>query len=139
MRRLTWLIILIVLAAALPAAQLAAARDPSIAGRWSSILSRLPVVGGWFAPPAVAAGTVTVLMLDGSFSPSKLTVRPGTAVRWVSRSQIQHTTTSFDGLWDSPNMSRDQNFTFTFSKPGTYRYLCRQHLLQGMIATVTVK
>lgn len=139
MRRLTWVVIVIVVAVGLSVAGLTAGRWPSAAGRWSSSLSRLPVAGGWFAPSAVAGGPVTVLVLDGSFSPSTLTVRPGTAVRWVSRSQIQHTTTSFDGLWDSPNMSRDQNFTFTFAKPGEYRYLCRQHLLQGMIATVSVK
>ncbi|HEY6102931.1 MAG TPA: cupredoxin domain-containing protein [bacterium] len=138
MRRLT-VVVIVVLVAALSAVGLAAATGPAVLGRWSSIFSRLPVVGGWFAPPAVAAAPVTVLILDGSFSPSKLTVRPGTAVRWVSRSQIQHTTTSFDGLWDSPSISRNQSFTFTFVKPGTYRYLCRQHLLQGMIATVTVK
>jgi len=66
-------------------------------------------------------------------------VRPGTTVRWVSRSVILHTTTSFDGLWDSSNMSRDQRFAFTFARPGEYRYLCRQHLLQGMIGTITVK
>lgn len=105
---------------------------PSVTDQWSSVRAR-------FSRPAAAGGAVTVLVLDGSFSPSTLTVRPGTAVRWISRSQILHTTTSFDGLWDSPNMSREQNFTFTFAKTGEYRYLCRQHLLQGMIATVIVK
>jgi plastocyanin len=140
MRRVIWVVIVVVLAATLSAAGLTAAgRWPSVAGMWSPILARLPGAGSWFSPPAAAGGPVTVLVLDGSFSPATLTVRPGTAVRWVSRSQILHTSTSFDGLWDSPNMSRDQNFSFTFAKPGEYRYLCRQHLLQGMIATVIVK
>ncbi|HEY7295187.1 MAG TPA: plastocyanin/azurin family copper-binding protein, partial [Dehalococcoidia bacterium] len=29
-------------------------------------------------------------------------------------------------------------YSFTFSTPGTYKYYCRQHLLQGMTATITV-
>jgi len=78
-------------------------------------------------------------MLDASFSPASLTVRPGTTVRWISRSPIPHTTTSFAGLWDSPNLSRDQAYAFTLANSGEYRYLCRQHLLQGMIGTILVK
>lgn len=78
-------------------------------------------------------------MLDASFAPASLTVRPGTTVGWVSRSRIPHTTTSFSGLWDSPNLSSDQVYTVTFAQPGEYRYLCRQHLLQGMIGTIVVR
>ncbi len=131
-----WLIIIVILGAGGLAAtrrgSSAAERWPAVAGRWSS-------VRGWFSGPAAAGGPVAVIVLDGSYSPANLTVWAGTTVRWVSRSQILHTTTSFDGLWDSPNMARDQSFTFTFAKAGEYRYLCRQHLLQGMIATVIVK
>ncbi len=32
-----------------------------------------------------------------------------------------------------------QSFTFTFARLGEYRYLCRQHLLHGMVRTITVK
>ena len=112
MRRVSWLVVVAVLGAAAAGA-------------------------AWFTRPA--GGPATVLVMDGSFSPATLAVRAGTTVRWVSRSQILHTTTSFDGLWDSPNISHDQSYAFTFATPGEYRYLCRQHLLQGMIATVVVK
>jgi plastocyanin len=131
-----WLIIVVIIGAGVLAAGGIAY---SGAGQWSSVAARWSSTRAWFPRSAAAGGPVTVLVLDGSFSPSTLSVRPGTAVLWVSRSQILHTTTSFDGLWDSANMSRDQNFTFTFAKAGEYRYLCRQHLLQGMIATVIVK
>lgn len=136
MRRIIWVIIVVVLGTGVLAAT---GKGSSAAGRWTSFADRWSSVRARFSRPAAAGGPVTVLVLDGSFSPSTITVRPGTAVRWVSRSQILHTTTSFDGLWDSPNMSREQNFTFAFAKAGEYRYLCRQHLLQGMIATVIVK
>lgn len=104
MRRVIWLVVLVLAGAAAVA---------TAAGRWASVRA-------WLSRPAAASGPVAVMVLDGSFSPVNLTVRAGTTVRWVSRSQIAHTTTSFDGLWDSPDLARDQNFTFTFAKTGEY-------------------
>jgi plastocyanin len=78
-------------------------------------------------------------MLDNHFSPARLVVRAGTRVRWVNRGQNIHTTTSLDGLWDSPAVDRRQSFEYTFTKPGDYQYLCRQHLLNGMTGIITVK
>lgn len=86
-----------------------------------------------------AGPTVVVPMLDNHFSPARLSVRAGTRVRWVNRGQNLHTTTSLDGLWDSPAVARRQQFEYTFTKPGEYRYLCRQHLLNGMTGIITVK
>ncbi len=51
------------------------------------------------------------------------------AVRWEPRSTY--------GLWDSPGIDRKD--TFSFTKPGEYRYMCREHLLEGMVGTITVK
>lgn len=86
-----------------------------------------------------AGPTVVVPMLDNHFSPARLVVRAGTRVRWVNRGQNIHTTTSLDGLWDSPAVDRRQSFEYTFTKPGDYQYLCRQHLLNGMTGIITVK
>lgn len=91
------------------------------------------------APRSTASRVLTIPMVDNRFVPGTTTVRVGTAVRWVNRGQNIHTTTSLDGLWDSPGLERKQNFSFTFTKPGEYRYLCRQHLLNGMVGVITVK
>lgn len=104
------------------------------------------------APPAPAPQTaaatvssprrgpvVTVPMLDNRFAPASMVIRPGTTVRWLNRGQNIHTTTGLDGSWDSPGLDRKQSFAFTFTKAGEYRYLCRQHLLNGMVGTITVK
>lgn len=82
---------------------------------------------------------VTVPMLDNRFTPADLVVKRGTTVRWLNRGQNIHTTSSLEGSWDSPGLERRQSFSFTFTKPGEYRYLCRQHLLNGMIGVITVK
>ncbi len=89
---------------------------------------------------AVGKGrTLIIPVVDNRFIGRTMTIPVGTQVRWVNRGQNIHTTTSLDGLWDSPGLERKQSFAFTFTKPGEYRYLCRQHLLQGMVGTITVK
>jgi FtsP/CotA-like multicopper oxidase with cupredoxin domain/plastocyanin len=86
------------------------------------------------------AGRVrTIPMVDNRYIPPTIQVRVGTRIRWLNRGQNIHTTTSLDGLWDSPALERRQAFAFTFTRPGEYRYLCRQHLRQGMIGTIIVK
>jgi FtsP/CotA-like multicopper oxidase with cupredoxin domain len=86
-----------------------------------------------------ATGGEKVVMLDNRYNPTRLTVRAGTTVTWTNTGSNLHTTTSFDGLWDSGSLQHDESFSFTFSTPGAYRFLCRQHLLQGMTGTITVE
>lgn len=94
------------------------------------------------AGPRAAArgpGVVTVPMLDNRFAPADLVVPRGSTVRWANRGQNIHTTSSLDGSWDSPGLERGKTFSFTFTRPGQYRYLCRQHLLNGMTGIITVQ
>src|SRR5215217_8062116 len=95
-----------------------------------------------FVPSAGAqqGQTMTVMMEDNHFDQANITVPAGTTVTWVQSGNNSHTTTSYDGLWDSgllPGRS-GQTFSFTFNTPGTYRYFCRPHEAIGMVGTVTV-
>ena len=78
------------------------------------------------------------MMVDDRFMSARLTVAAGTPITWVHSGNNLHTTSSLDGLWDSGTLERDQQFSFIFDQPGTYQYICRQHLLQGMRGTITV-
>ena len=94
-----------------------------------------------FAPAAWAQGQeVTVRMEDNFFAPANITVEPGTTVTWVQSGNNPHTTTSYDGLWDSGMIEggTDGSFSFTFDEPGTYEYFCIPHEEMGMVGTVTV-
>ena len=94
-----------------------------------------------FAPSAWAQGQeVTVRMEDNFFDPANITVEPGTTVTWVQSGNNPHTTTSYDGLWDSGMIEGGSGgtFSFTFEEPGTYDYFCVPHEQLGMIGTVTV-
>jgi plastocyanin len=94
-----------------------------------------------FAPSVGAQGQeVTVRMEDNFFAPANITVEPGTTVTWVQSGNNPHTTTSYDGLWDSGLLpgGSGQTFSFTFEEPGTYDYFCIPHEDLGMVGTVTV-
>ena len=94
-----------------------------------------------FAPAAWAQGQeVTVRMEDNFFSPANITVEPGTTVTWVQSGNNPHTTTSYDGLWDSGIIEGGSGgtFSFTFQEPGTYDYFCIPHEDLGMVGSVTV-
>jgi plastocyanin len=94
-----------------------------------------------FAPSAWAQGQeVTVRMEDNFFAPANITVEPGTTVTWVQSGNNPHTTTSYDGLWDSGMIEGGSRgtFSFTFEEPGTYDYFCIPHESLGMIGSVTV-
>ena len=94
-----------------------------------------------FAPAAWAQGQeVTVRMEDNFFDPANITVEPGTTVTWVQSGNNPHTTTSYDGLWDSGLIEggSGETFSFTFEEPGTYDYFCIPHEDLGMVGSVTV-
>jgi plastocyanin len=95
-----------------------------------------------FVPTAGAqqGQNMTVNMRDNYFDQANITVPMGTTVTWVQSGNNPHTTTSYDGLWDSGIIQGGSggSFSFTFNEPGTYRYFCRPHEAQGMVGTVTV-
>lgn len=79
------------------------------------------------ASPKTAA-TTEVKIDNFSFSPVKVTVPAGTTVKWTNRDDIPHTVVSEDNMtFKSQVLDTDQAFTFTFRKPGTYRYYCSVH------------
>jgi plastocyanin len=83
---------------------------------------------------------VTVMMEDNYFEAANITVPAGSTVTWVQNGNNPHTTTSYDGLWDSGIIQGGSggSFSFTFNEPGTYEYFCMPHENQGMVGTVTV-
>lgn len=103
------------------------------------------------AAPATAA---TVHMKNIAYSPSVLTVAVGAKVTWVNDDSVGHTVTPYDkAQWGTPGSGDDsskwlqkgQSWSFTFSKPGTYKYYCLPHAssdghgsYSGMIGTIVV-
>ena len=91
-----------------------------------------------FAAPTDQGVRVEMAESPNRFDPATLTVPVGTTVNWVDVSGT-HTTTSYDGLWDSGRrLAVGESFSYTFNQPGVYRYYCVPHENSGMIATVVV-
>jgi plastocyanin len=84
----------------------------------------------------VAGNAVTIKGF--AFAPAALTVKVGTKVTWTNQDSDAHTVTSQDnsGPLSSAALSTGQTYSYTFTKPGTYSYLCTIHPF--MTATVTV-
>ena len=74
-----------------------------------------------------------------AFGPATITVAAGTKVTWTNRDDEPHTVTSADDpkLFRSAALDTNDSFSFTFDKPGTYRYFCSIH--PQMTAMVVVK
>src|SRR5208283_5098648 len=78
-------------------------------------------------PDDKPASEVAVKIDNFSFSPATVTVPVGTTVRWTNRDDIPHTVVSEDKTFKSKVLDTDEQFTYTFTKPGTYSYFCSIH------------
>jgi plastocyanin len=90
------------------------------------------------APTPAAAATQAVTMAQYSFGPAALTVHVGDTVTWTNQDQAPHdvTTTSAPVALHSPTLSTGQSWTYTFTQPGAYAYICSIH--PDMKARITV-
>jgi plastocyanin len=89
------------------------------------------------APATTRAVEHVVQIADSAFSPATLTISAGDTVTWRNADDRPHTVTSNDGAFDSGNLDEGQGFSFTFTEPGTYTYLCEYH--SEMQATIVVE
>jgi plastocyanin len=89
------------------------------------------------AAPAPVAGNA-VAIKNFAFSPASLTVKVGTTVTWINQDTDAHTVTTQNnaGPLSSQALTTGQTYSYTFTKAGTYSYLCTIHPF--MTATVTV-
>jgi len=70
---------------------------------------------------------VEVKIDNFSFTPATITVPVGTTVRWTNRDDIPHTVVNDDQKFDSKALDTDDQYSYTFTKPGTYGYFCSIH------------
>lgn len=87
--------------------------------------------------PATSVGPNSVAIKNFAFHPAALTVKAGTTVSWTNQDPEPHTVTSqVQGPLHSAALASGARFSYRFTTPGTYKYLCSIHPF--MIAAVTV-
>jgi plastocyanin len=85
--------------------------------------------------PLVTTNAVHVSVIPGAgsyatgYDPDNITVVIGVnnTVIWTNNDNEPHTVTASDGSFDSGNMNPGATFAYTFTKPGTYTYICTYH------------
>lgn len=86
-----------------------------------------------------SAKTVTVVIKGFAFTPADTTISVGDTVSWSNEDSAPHTIESADGTntLRSDELSKGDTFEFTFTKAGTYTYICGIHT--SMKGSITVK
>lgn len=87
------------------------------------------------------AGEVVVKMYKYRFCPSRIEIAPGTVVRWVNLERTTHNAWfKGAGQAEPDRQFQGESWSFTFSQPGEYPYLCGPHGEQeGMTGVVVVR
>lgn len=81
---------------------------------------------------------VSVGVKNFTFSPTTLTVSPGSTVTVRNEDSTTHTVTASDQSFNTGNIASGGTKTFTApNRPGTYTYICAIH--QFMQGTLTAR
>jgi plastocyanin len=84
-----------------------------------------------------APKTVSARIKNSAFSPSTIQVDAGSTVTWKNLDALVHTVTAADKSFNSGNIGADGAYSHTFTKPGSYAFICMLHPF--MKGTVVVK
>jgi plastocyanin len=107
-------------------------------------------------PSIAAAKTVEVKMTDTppKFVPLTVTIDKGDTVEWINNAASLHSVTTNPAVaqdpkdvsapagakpFDSGFMTPGAKWSYTFTVPGTYKYLCLPHEKDHMVGIVVVK
>ena len=80
-----------------------------------------------------------IVIYDYKFNPPRLSVAPGTKVTWINMDLIRHTATAqfLAEPFDSKGIGYQTEYSYTFTKPGEYPYICVPH--PGMKGVIVVE
>ena len=88
------------------------------------LFARSPSVKASHEPSAANAA---VKIDNFVFGPQSITVPVGATVTWTNADDIPHTSVSTDGVFKSKVLDTNEQFSYTFTKAGTYPYYCTIH------------
>ncbi len=91
------------------------------------------------------AALVVISDAPAEFMPSTVTIRAGDTVEWRNTGGITHSVEFVgealpEGTASSPSgiMAPNETYSYTFTAPGAYAYICRFHVINGMIGKIVV-
>ena len=87
----------------------------------------MPTMSAAGGTPNAPATVNAVNISNLAFAPATVSVTAGTTVTWTNRDQIAHTVSDTQDGIASPVLNQNQTYSHTFTKPGTYHYICTIH------------
>jgi plastocyanin len=94
----------------------------------------------WIITPAAQAHAERVGAFENYFHPKKVEVQVGEKVRWRNRMGTHSVVMKSGGQDVDSVISGDADVTSKrFKDPGTFRYICRIHVAEGMKGKVVVE
>ena len=108
---------------------------PGMSGMPSTTAGPAATSSSSTGPAAPVAGNA-VTIDNFKFDPATLTVPVGSTVTWTNKDEEPHTIAAKDGSFHSPTLDTKGTYSFTFTNPGTYDYICSIHPF--MTGTVVV-
>ncbi len=81
-----------------------------------------------------AAGDPADTISDFKFTPGAITIHVGDTVTWTNNGPSDHTATANDGSFNTGTLKKGQSASHTFTKAGTFAYICAIHpFMKGTI------
>ncbi|MGW5462938.1 cupredoxin domain-containing protein [Streptomyces sp. NPDC003996] len=89
----------------------------------------MPMTSPGRSAAATPVSANAVAVKNFTFSPATLKIKTGTTVTWTNQDTDAHTVTSSGsgGPLHSPTLATHGTYTYTFTKPGSYAYVCTIH------------
>lgn len=91
------------------------------------------------------AALIVISDAPGEFMPKTITVKVGDTVEWRNTGGITHSVEFVGEIFpqgtassQSGVMAPGTTYSFTFKAPGSYAYICRFHVINGMIGKIVV-
>ena len=84
---------------------------------------------------SISPSVNNVTIINFSFSPKEITIKPGDTVIWTNNDSVTHTVTGIG--WGSNNLTLGQTYSKVFDTVGTFTYNCSIHT--SMTGSVVVK
>jgi len=74
-----------------------------------------------------------------SFVPEEINIKKGDTVVWTEKDEVPHTVTASnkEDLLASDILSKNDTYSFTFDKVGTFNYRCKLHAAMSGVVNVT--
>jgi plastocyanin len=104
---------------------------------WTLAIATVAILIAATAGRSTTAGTAaaqdkaaqeSAIKIDNfSFSPATVTIHVGDTVSWTNHDDVPHTVVSEDKSFKSKTLDTDENFSYTFTKAGSYSYYCSIH------------